>query len=150
MSTQPITYLIENVADSTAFRTWVGAANNAAAKLHIFDTAETDPPMPFAIITTEDMKAQRIGTGGSDSYSWEGSLALWFDAVAGYTDDRDSIAAFTTVVQAIIEQVLALSGQAGYLSIARVGTEGAGFAEIDRKNASGKKTVRIKYTIEWK
>jgi hypothetical protein len=145
-----IGYLKENVADSTTFRTWVEAEDAAGAKEHIYETAEKEPGMPFALITAEAGRAERNGMGVSDSYQWEGGLALWFDAIATSTDDRDAIAAFMVRVQPIIEEILEYSGRPGYLSIESIETEGAGFAEIDRKDADGKKTVQIKYMVRWK
>ncbi len=152
MTTPSIGYLVENVADSTTFRTWVGAADNAGAKERIYQTAVTDPTMPFSLITTLDgiIRGERIGMGVKDAYMWEGGLALWFDAIATSTDDRTAIAAFVAITEQIFQEVLDFSGRPGYLAIERFESEGAGFAEQDRKDENSKKTVRIKYMVWWK
>lgn len=151
----PADYLVESIADSAAFHTWIGATGtgpekNAAAKLQIYKYAkdEADITRPCAFIMRgPDYEAERIGHGSADEYRHTGSLVLQLEQDLPADTDLDAaFAAFSAVTEAIIDDLLEVSGGGGYLSIQRLRkTEGPGLGYADQEE----KIILEKYEVYW-
>ena len=152
-------YLQASVGKGATFRTWVGATggteeeNQAAAeaRCHLTTVAtDDDTDWPFAVISGGlSFQAERIAGGAHDYYEKSGALELWFENlqanVAGATAAL-KMAGFLVTVMAVVDEILDLSGGAGYLSITRLATEQRpGFGEDDKKRP----TLTVSFAVEW-
>jgi hypothetical protein len=134
-----------SLADSAAFRTWCGAADQAAALTHIhleglpqpadgkktYALSELRAYRPYAIVTTETKQGYRIerdSFGDHADYKASGRLnvELRQDCPEPLGDEPSSEAnlIFRNFCGALIEDLAALSGKAGYLCFDRLTAEG--------------------------
>ena len=129
--------LKESLAASDDFRTWVGAGDVAAAKLRIHTTAvAAEATRPFCWIKVGSASTAELAAGGAnDKFDGGGSVVVSFEAERTGTNEITEVEAFAATIEAIIDDVLAVSGTGGYLAIKRsemiegYGIEGA--AEFD-------------------
>ena len=133
----PLHYLRLSLADSAAFRTRAGAANQAEALAHIFRDA-LPPPAAGDQYTLAELQAYRpiclvfvspqagfmtsqIGVGGSSfNFASSGKLAAYFeqDVAAEITGDPEEVSLqFLNALGGILSDVLGVAGQAGYLAV---------------------------------
>jgi len=133
------------LADATAFRTFAGAADRAAALLRIhhdvlpppaaaapaYTLAEWAAHRPYAIVAGEQTGGYSVrhATGGA-SFGFEESGHLWLLLGAApdsdYTADADQDAAFRNAVGEIIGGLMDLAGLAGYLAIETIAVAAIG------------------------
>jgi hypothetical protein len=150
MSQTPITLAIESLAGSAAFRTWVAAADAAEAKAFIHDTeADSDEIIrPCAIIGPgPDFEAERVSFGPVDRYDKRGALALWLEADKALAAAiRTAAVSLATTADAVVNEMLDLSGTSGCLSIQRLtlAEPAAVYREGDAEIAV------IKYLLYWR
>ena len=128
-------YLGLTLADAAAFRTWVGAINQAEALAHIYEQALPDPAAgaahtrselegyrPFAIIfvdAEEGFAFDRDAYGGAADFAHRGALWIMLEQtvdtqLTAAESDRD----WLNALGGIINDMEELAGQAGYLDIA--------------------------------
>lgn len=125
-----MTNLANSVGKSATFRAWVGATggteleNQAAAEARCYKTTVTSETRPFALMTAgPGFSAVRHAGGARDHYAKTGQLTLWLeDLQANVSGDTDSekMDSFLATVMDILDEILALSGTGGYLSIAEI------------------------------
>jgi len=127
-------YLRTSLADVTAFRTWCGAADQAAALArihheglpaprdkHAHTIEELRDYRPYAIVFTAEQNGFRLDVVDGDlDYTAAGGLILrLFQDAAEVFDDEPSAEAnltFRNAVGEIIDGLGDLAGQAGYLA----------------------------------
>lgn len=118
MFSLPLDYLRDMLANSSNFQTWTGTATAVAAKARTFVIgADDDETLPLAVVGWQSFARQSVGSGSRNHF--EGSGPLWLVLIASAASDTEENEAFTFVnnVGAIIADVEALAGQAGYLDI---------------------------------
>jgi hypothetical protein len=119
----PMKYLRDALAQSSNFQAWVEADNatEALESIHLVKISGSSYTRPFALIDFgEDYDRFREAGGNVSHFVPSGSLLLMFEMdVASENEDswQDACLAFTNTVGAIIADIEALSGQAGYLNI---------------------------------
>lgn len=125
MVSLPLHYLRLSIADSAAFRTWVGASTQAEALARIYINRETTPTRPFAVVAWDrNWSREAISGGGRNYFEQRGDLMLMFeDDIADGLDEADAYFTFTNTVGAIIEDIEELAGQAGYLNVVSIAVE---------------------------
>lgn len=158
-----MSYLEESLAASTSFQDWIGATGTteerviaAKARVHITiveDAATADRPLAL-IMRGDSASAERNSFGVSDGFAKNGSLRLVFTA------DRDTenteaseIEAFAATVESTIDDILDVSGQAGYLSIENLElTEAPGLAAPENYEAddTAAEWIDCEYGINWR
>jgi len=151
MSTLTATNLRNLVADVTAYRTWVGAADQTAARArcYVAGVDEGDYTRPFCLVFTEETPTgRRLAGGGADVYADEGHLLLLFE------DDLDATAetnegaevAFTNAVGGILSGILGLAGRPGYLSLSSISQRAAPARFVED---AGDDVYQALYAVEW-
>lgn len=125
MISLPLHYLRLMVADSAAFRTWVGAANQAEALARVYINRETSPTRPFAVVAWATNWGREATSGGARNYFEQvGDLMLMLeDDIAAGLDEADAYYTFTNTIGAILAEIEALAGTAGYLNIMSITVE---------------------------
>lgn len=108
------------VAASTTFRTWVGAADVAAALNRIYAVAVDTPTRPFALVTyavPADAQMTAVAGGARHHFLDSGSLMLLFEqAVTAGTSHADAEVGFFNTVDAIISEMTALAASGTYFA----------------------------------
>lgn len=146
--TGELTGAVNNLAASLAacaqFQSLVGAADSAAALNHIYFSALPPPASggkhtkaeiegyrPYALIYLDEETGCTFeaDAGGEQDYFGRrlGKLHLWIEqnVPALYADDPSTAdAEFLEIIDTLVGQLLDLSGIAGYMSFARLTTEG--------------------------
>jgi hypothetical protein len=110
--------LIEIIANSTTFQTWVGAADAEEAKTHIYykesDVGEEERPLAM-VGFGEDYSTTRQAT---NSFLDKGELYLGFEAnVADGATEMEAFFSFTDLAGSVINDMRNLQGIDGFLSI---------------------------------
>jgi len=125
MISLPLHYLRLMPADSATFRTWVGAADQAEALARVYVNREASPVRPFAVAAWATNWGREATSGGGRNYFEQvGDLMLMFeDDIAAGLDEADAYYTFTNTVGAILAEIEALAGQAGYLNIVSIAVE---------------------------
>lgn len=125
MISLPLHYLRLMVADSATFRTWVGAADQAEALARLYLNKETAPIKPFGVTAWDSNWGREATSGGARNYFEQaGDLMLMFeDDVAAGLSEADAYYTFTNTVGAILAEMEALAGTAGYLNITSITVE---------------------------
>ena len=133
-------YLKATLADVTAFRTWCGAADQAAALArihheglprpengHTHTRAELEDYRPYAVIyTAEQQGYTRQFVAADDSFDFDASgrliCVLYQNCgeINGDDPSADSNLTFRNSVGLIIDGLCDLAGQAGYLGFWRI------------------------------
>lgn len=151
------------LANCATFRTITGAATPTAALEHIYHqalpppaggaakytAAEQDSYRPFGLIGTEDYEFESIATGTTDDFSDGGTLKLALErtAVAG-ASDSDNDMEWLNIVGAIVAEMAALAGEAGYLKIVAGKLEGHARAHEKEVPTEGDYQVAV-LTLKW-
>lgn len=108
------------IANSANFRTWVGAADVAAARnsIHMVAYEASSPTRPFAIVAqgTDWMHAGAAG-GAGITYLTSGIVAVTFEADITEALAADAEFEFTNPVGDILDDCLDLAGTSGYLAV---------------------------------
>lgn len=119
----PLKYLRDTLAASASFQVWVGAADATEAAARVFYVSTAAMTLPLAVLDwgAGDLEAD---AGGSRSwYRQEGELLLLLRGSVSSSEDADEAAEamnFMNTIGVIVSEVLALSGQPGYLDVLRV------------------------------
>jgi len=169
----PLSHLRLLVADCTAFRTWVGAANQAAAlaKIHLCELPA--PAAPGSGYTTTELQTLRpcaivdlwtpIRGYGEQPQAWQmrgeggpflesGKLTLDFLDDVDVTDAAvlsDAKFRFLNNVGAVVDQMLDLSGSDGYLNANRIEVyQGPGRADERMQETYGDHW-RVQLLVQW-
>lgn len=114
----PLHYLRLTLAGSSTFQGWVGAANASEALAYIYAVSVAgDATVPFATVDWwENFSRGKIGTGAY--FALQGDLML---VIRGPRDTDATVAdaayTFLNKVGAILGEMEALAGAAGYLDI---------------------------------
>ncbi len=119
----PMAMLRDHIASCSAFQTWVNeeTAQRAKTRVHIvaFDPQTKD--LPFAhVYMTDDWETVSIAGGAAEWFETTRSLDVCFQGpippeLADNADD--AMLDFLNHMGAILEDMLALAGQAGYVAI---------------------------------
>lgn len=119
MISLPLDHMRKTIADSAAFRTWVGAADQAAALAKVYPVLTTATTPPFAVVDwAENFRRLKVAGGTRNFFRQEGDLTVLFrGAVNAAHDDADAAYTFLNTVGAILAEMEALAGTAGYLDI---------------------------------
>lgn len=125
MISLPLDYLRLTLADATAFRTWVGAANQAAALAKIYPIQKasyTSADLPLAVVDwAENFRRVKNAGGSRNWFEQEGDLSVIFrGAVNPAHDDADAAYTFLNSLGAILSEVETLAGKPGYLNITAI------------------------------
>ena len=123
-------HLANMIADSAAFRAWVGAADQAEAFGSIYqdalppggtDLADLQALRPFALVWTDPQlgfNKQFAAGGAARWHTASGVIGVYFEAEIDAADASDPAEAgvkFKNVIDAIQSEMDAINGQAGYL-----------------------------------
>jgi len=120
MTTLVATGIQTMIADVDAFRSWVGAADQAEALEHalLAGADEGDYTRPIALIlTTASQVARRFAGGSRDYFDDPGRVLVLFEADVDEVDAgsiEDTYVAFCNDVGPVISGILELAGQEGY------------------------------------
>lgn len=125
------------LADADAFRTWVGAADQAAAKNrihleglpppddgHTYTLAELQAVRPYAMFFTRTWNLEQDAGGGPFGYGApHGTISCAFvqdvpSAIANHPGEVGR--RFINTIDGIVVDMKGLSGDAGYLAIRRI------------------------------
>jgi hypothetical protein len=161
-------HLLAMLAASATFRTWVGATGDdeaalsaAAAKSiwyeslpmpdsgNTYSDAEIDEYWPYALIATEDYAARRVANA---TYEDGGVFLI---QLVGLADDADNDPNETTVLfeniaAKIVEELAALSEQAGYLEISDLRIVGGPVrAQPEDIAAGGRDEMTLNVRVQW-
>jgi len=121
MLSLPLSYLRAAISASSNFQTLVGAANAAAALayIHVAEYESDTPAPPFAVVAWgDDAQVEATSGGTRDRFTRTGSLIVILrTAVDADHSSQDAAYTFLNVAGAILNDVMALSGTAGYPSI---------------------------------
>lgn len=158
-----MSYLEESLAASSNFQVWIEATGTptekiAAVKARVHITIVEDAATasrPFALIMRGDSaSAQRNSFGVSDGFAKSGSLRLVFTADRNTANPEASeIETFAATVESIIDDVLDVSGQGGYLSIEGLElVEAPGLAAPENYEAddTAAEWIDCEYSVGWK
>jgi len=108
---------LENLlAASGTFRTWVGAADAAAAKgsIHLHGVVG-DQTLPYALITRESFSWTRSGRQFATGTAQHSLMVTFFSAPdSGADDEEDAFRIHDNNVGGIITDMAAASGTSGY------------------------------------
>jgi len=158
----PMKVLRDSLGDSAAFRTFAGAADQAAAlaRIHYF---ELTPPAngevytkveiaalrPYAIVATQDRNGFSAELDGvSDHFEFADAGRLWLylaRSVAGDSPDLD----FCNHLGAIVEDLCELAGQAGYLAFNEIALEAGPFrGHHDLDPTEGEEQIAV-FSVEY-
>ena len=107
------------LADVPAFRTWVGAADQAAALARIYDSGadEGSYSRPFVLVgTADDVASHRVAGGAQDDHGEIETLFVLFeDDTTGGAEP--ALRAFLNGVGGILSGIQTLAGKPGYLAV---------------------------------
>jgi hypothetical protein len=158
--------LRDTLAASTAFQTWVGAANAtaAAARVYLDDLpepagqedytrAELEAYRPMAIIETDEegFTYEHGATGDSFEFDVSGKLRLCLEqsvSEALANDNAELLLQFRNSYGQILDDLCDLAGTPGYLGIVRMRTYGPFRMHPDRIPRQGD-AVWVWVVIEW-
>ncbi|MFQ5414661.1 MAG: hypothetical protein ACE5E6_09410 [Phycisphaerae bacterium] len=150
-------YLRVTLADSATFRTWVGATDRSGALLHIHDDALPAPRRgeytltelrslrPYVLVSTIGLTWTRDAVSDAFEFRGSGRLPVRFvqDVDPAITlDEAEMSRTFQNTIGQIIDDIVALAGQPGYLAIERV-TLDAGWSR------SHKSEYRTEGDVQW-
>lgn len=156
-------YLEESLAASSNFQVWIEATGTPTekiaavkARVHITiveDAATASRPLGL-IMRGDSASAERNSFGASDGFAKSGLLRLAFTADRN-TENTETveIEAFAATVESIIDDVLDVSGQGGYLSIESIElVEAPGLAAPENYEADETPAAWIdcEYNVGWK
>ena len=136
----PMKYLRDSLADCAAFRTFAGAADQAAAlaRIHYFELtppadveaytkAEITALRPYAIVATQDRNGFSAELdGASDHFEFADSGRLWLYVARTVAGDQPELE-FCNHLGAIVAGLCKLAGQAGYLALTEISLEAGPF-----------------------
>lgn len=152
---------LENlVANSDQFQDWVGEANAAAAKNHIYplrvDGAIVVASRPFALIADGSISLRSVAGGTGKQFEANGELFLLFeDEIAAENEDNaaDAYYAFTNRTGQVMKEMLALSatddGSNQFLVMEGVEKQGSWRSGIEEEDDQGSYYQTI-YSIQWR
>ena len=143
--------LIQTLADAAAFRTWCSAADQAEALARIhqdglpspaaetYTPAELNTYRPFAICWTEPDGGFRVEKDAVGGAVWEyrdgGRMAAYLEQQAPDLEPGPLARTVKNSIGDIIDDVLALAGQAGYLAVKRLVVYGPYRSELVAETA---------------
>ena len=131
-------YLRASLGDSDAFRSWVGASGDNAqtqarnrvhreslrrAKTGEYTATELGQRRPFAIVVSESFDMTADSSSGVDQFLRSNGLWLHLeqDVPLGIENDAQELSVrWWNIIDAIVADIAALSGQAGYLAFNRI------------------------------
>lgn len=119
MVSLPLHYLRETIAATSAFQTWTGTANKAAALAYVPVLVDTVGDLPVCAVGWGEGLARSVVAGGTHShFVQEGDLSMLFlGAISGDHDEADAAYTFLNSIGAILADMEELAGTAGYLDI---------------------------------
>lgn len=135
----PLDYLRTTIANSSTFRTWTSSASVAAAKARVYLVESAAPTYPFALVGWKDgMQLDSEEGGARNFFRQDGSLELLFRSQVSDAFDSDDVYSHLNNVGAILQEMAALAGQAGYLDIRRMTAEASlqEASRIEQKTAT--------------
>lgn len=155
----PIASLRIIISESTAFQTWVGAADATAARLSIFPAGmEVQGARPLCVINYADggFSMPRIAGGSRGHFDPGASGRLQFhfeaDVAPDMQDDpdfADGYFSFTNTVGAILSDIAELSGSDAYIDLRSVTlTYGPSRADQSIQEAEGDFYIAA-FAVEW-
>ncbi len=156
-------YLRSGLADSASFRTWCGAANQAAALAHIFydalplpaanaeiySAAEITARWPYAVIYVIDSARTR---DAHDTFRAGGifGVQLCQEVAAGDVAQPDEIAVkLLNAVEGMIQDLEALIHTNGYLDFDEVAIAGPPRRAHPDDVAGGLDEIELDLTVSW-
>jgi hypothetical protein len=143
----PINELINLLANSANYRSFVSVGTVEAAKARIYkllqDPSTATWPLAILTYTDGDWRAERDAEGGGvGNFNIDSSLTLIFEK---NTDDYQAdLDAFVNVVSAILTDIMNISGSGDFLRISGIGL--VGFFESD---TGGPKRLQGVFKISW-
>jgi len=151
--TIPLSVLRTMLSESSAFKTWVGAADatEALENIHLVNVDDADVVRPLAVIDIgERFESQLFSAGVSGLFINSGQLLLFFEAdVADGATESQAAISFLDAVGGCLQDVQALSGQGGYLSIHSISMDDAPNRSIDDEEPPEGDFYRVKFVVEW-
>jgi len=122
---EPLGYLRDTIAASTAFQAWVGAADAAEAKESIYPVAARVASMPYCVIDWAENWARIADAGGTrNHFAGGGDLVMTFQAaIADGLGEADAAWTFMNNVGAVISDMEKLAGTDPYLNITEISKE---------------------------
>lgn len=130
--------VVENMrlllADCASFRSWVGAADQAAALAKIFVRGDIDVlSRPFAVVGPNGVdERERVAGGTRNVFMARGEVLVHFesDVASGDAGSHEAaFYAFENVIGAIVDEIQLLSGSDGYLNL-------EGFRQVEEPKRS--------------
>ena len=103
----------ELLAESATFRTLVGAADSAAAKLHIFECEfqYVAASRPYACLWFGPGFVWRGDAGLNYSVAAKGTIELWIEINSSGADAAEKAKNFSNLIDAILNDMATLSGE---------------------------------------
>jgi hypothetical protein len=136
----PLSYLRLTLADVTAFRTWAGASDQAAALALIYVEATTSFATKAALVTWGNGFRRSKNAGGSRAFFQQsGDLQLIFrESISLSSVPTIQDAAYTVLnnLGGIITGMEALAGTAGYLDIREIALANGPYRLQDSEKAA--------------
>ena len=119
MFSKPLHNLRLTVAGSSNFQTWVSAGNATAALARVYPIFSTSYTLPMAAVDFAENFQRSMHAGGARNwFTQEGDLALLFrGSVNAAHDEADAAYTFLNTIGAVLSDMEALAGTAGYLNI---------------------------------
>lgn len=148
----PLFYLRASISESPTFQTWTESANAEEALEHIFPVATESPDFPLCLIDWADNFKRGIVAGGSRNFFKQtGDLTMIFqNAVDPVHGEADATYDFLNNVGAIISEMEAFAGQAGYLDIQSFALEsGPTRPKIEEMESTGRDYFQIVFNVEY-
>lgn len=133
----PLKYLRAQVANSITFQGVVGAidADEAAAFISVGEADDTQTAPPRAIIRWPEEAS--IGRISQLSHNWSASIELSFEFPTdeNYLNDyENAYASFVADVGEVIREILAVTGQGGFLNVTGIRIGPIGCAVIEEND----------------
>jgi hypothetical protein len=129
------------VASSTTFQAWVDEASAEAAKAHIYllaiDASSISRPFAGVEIVPQSWRTQSVASGSSQDVYIDGGIArITFEDSAGVNDWTTEYYEFANRYEAVLADILALSGHGNHPAIANATIED-GPARVTDDDAPG-------------
>lgn len=111
-------HLMHSVAASSSFQSWTGTVDEATALARVHPgEGYPDDTTPLAVAWVKTYSADRNGSGAADTFDSTGQLVLQLVAEVESGDRKSAYIDMLNRVGAVRKDLLARSGQAGYLAI---------------------------------
>lgn len=163
MSVEPTTFLnlptarlVNMIANSDAWREWLGVQSETDAEARIYIETAGGAPLerPFAIVTSSiSAGGGCIGAGPSNTWDHRGSITVLFEALVPdeyQANQKDAFNWFTNHVGGVMDDIEALAGTSeDYLNILNWEQLQAPTRGSYTEDAVGEKYISMMIKFEW-